>query len=86
MFCISLVQGSSEQTWCMVQMQQMRTLGTLVSVNAEPLCVLPHPQIWQDIIMCDLAPSLEAILNGSALNFAEFWQNFCKNNCQSFAF
>jgi hypothetical protein len=29
---------------------------------------------------------LEAILNGSALNFAEFWQNFCKKNCQSFAF
>jgi hypothetical protein len=46
----------------------------------------PHPQIWQDIIMCDLAPSLEAILNSSALNFAEFWQNFCKKNCQSFAF
>ena len=33
--------------------------------------------VWQDIIMCDLAPSLEAILNGSALNFAQPWQNVC---------
>ena len=70
----------------MAQMQQMRTQISCPGCpeGKTPLCLAIHchPQIWQDIIMCDLAPSLEAILNGWALSFADFGNFLAKNELQ----